>query len=78
MLGATTVQPGSMLSITLAARDNSTFKGFIIQARDQKLKDQQVGGSVQCSAQIIYALQHCRIKLIMNYENFLPELIYLN
>ena len=53
MLGATTVQPGSMLSLTLAARDNSTFKGFIIQARDQKLKDQQVGGLVQRSAQIL-------------------------
>ena len=38
------VAPGQLLSLELATPDNSTFKGFIIQARDAQLKDQQVGG----------------------------------
>ena len=36
------VEPGQLLSLELATPDNSTFKGFIIQARDAQLKDQQV------------------------------------
>ena len=36
------VLPGQMLELKLTTRDNSTFKGFIIQARDFRLKDQQV------------------------------------
>lgn len=36
------VIPGQMLELELTTKDNSTFKGFIIQARDLRLKDQQV------------------------------------
>ena len=37
-----TVTPGQVIELSLTSRDNSTFKGFIIQARDAKIKDQQV------------------------------------
>ena len=36
------VLPGQQISLTLTSNDNSTFKGFIIQARDSKIKDRQV------------------------------------
>ena len=36
------VVPGQLLELELKTKDNSTFKGFIIQARNLKLKDQQV------------------------------------
>ena len=37
-----TLTPGQVIELSLSSRDNSTFKGFIIQARDAKIKDQQV------------------------------------
>jgi len=45
-MSKTTVQPGEMIEIELAALDNTQFKGFIIQARSVKQKDQQVGSFV--------------------------------
>ena len=41
-LSQQTVVPGQIIQLELSTNDNSTFKGFIIQARDSKLKDQQV------------------------------------
>jgi len=40
------VLPGKMIGIELVATDNSQFKGFIIQARSVKQKDQQIGSFV--------------------------------
>lgn len=40
------VVPGQIIQLELSTNDNSTFKGFIIQARDSKLKDQQVGSFI--------------------------------
>ena len=36
------VEPGQLISLELGTKDNSTFKGFMIQARNAELKDQQV------------------------------------
>ena len=36
------VEPGQLISLVLATKDNSTFKGFMVQARNAELKDQQV------------------------------------
>ena len=41
-LSANYVAPGNKIRLELTTKDNSTFKGFIIQARNLKLKDQQV------------------------------------
>ena len=38
--------PGDKISLELSTTDNSTFKGFIIQARNMRLKDQQVGSFI--------------------------------
>jgi len=40
------VLPGKMIGIELASTDDSLFKGFIIQARDVKQKDRQIGSFV--------------------------------
>jgi len=40
------VEPGQLISLVLATKDNSTFKGFMVQARNAELKDQQVGSFV--------------------------------
>jgi len=45
-LSQQTVVPGQIIQLELSTNDNSTFKGFIIQARDSKLKDQQVGSFI--------------------------------
>ena len=46
-LSSNLVAPGEKITVKLTTTDNSTFKGFIIQARNRKLKDQQVS---ECSA----------------------------
>jgi len=48
------VIPGQMLELELTTKDNSTFKGFIIQARDLRLKDQQVGSFVLSGEEASY------------------------
>ena len=55
------VEPGQELSITLSA-SNSSFKGFIIQARDSKIKDRQV--SVECKYSSSYNHHHCSLVLL--------------
>jgi len=45
-LSASYVAPGDKISLELSTTDNSTFKGFIIQARNMRLKDQQVGSFI--------------------------------
>jgi len=48
------VVPGQLLELELKTKDNSTFKGFIIQARNLKLKDQQVGSFVLSGEEASY------------------------
>ena len=49
-LSSDLVVPGGKITVQLTTTDNSTFKGFIIQARNRELKDQQVSecSAVQC------------------------------
>ena len=55
------VEPGQLLSLELATPDNSTFKGFIIQARDAQLKDQQVREEVSDVSYIFFLLFVCDV-----------------
>lgn len=55
------VEPGQLLSLELATPDNSTFKGFIIQARDAQLKDQQVREEVSDVSYIFSLLFVCDV-----------------
>ena len=48
-LSSNLVAPGEKITVKLTTTDNSTFKGFIIQARNLKLLDQQVSGVEQLS-----------------------------
>ena len=55
------VEPGQLLSLELATPDNSTFKGFIIQARDAQLKDQQVREEVSDVSYVFSLLFVCDV-----------------
>ena len=55
------VEPGQLLSLELATPDNSTFKGFIIQARDAQLKDQQVREEISDVSYIFSLLFVCDV-----------------
>jgi len=53
-LSSNLVAPGGKITVKLTTSDNSTFKGFIIQARNMKLKDQQVGSFIVSGDDVSY------------------------
>merc|ERR1719266_2734763 len=53
-LSSSLVVPGGKITVQLSTSDNSTFKGFIIQARNRKLKDQQVGSFIVSGDDVSY------------------------
>ena len=60
-LSSSLVVPGGKITVQLSPSDNSTFKGFIIQARDAQLKDQQVREEVSDVSCIFSLLFVCDV-----------------